>query len=216
VGRLLTSPGDYLALEGVGWSTYRAIGRLLEGHNVRLTYLDGRLEIVSPSAAHEQAKEKFAIIIRLLARALDVPLTGFGSTTFRRRRKRAGKEPDTCFYLGDRAAQMWGKIRVNLRIDPAPDVAVEVVITARDTVALATYRRLGVPEVWWFEDDELTFHRLGADGRYAEVPESVAFPSLRPDVVEDWISTPAMHESEWTRRVEGPIAVEATRLRAGP
>src|SRR5262249_26913401 len=120
--------GDYLILGGISWKQYLALGKVLGDHTVRMTYLDGRLEIVSPSAEHESAKEKFASVFRLLARALDLPFAGFGSTTFRRRRKRAGKEPDTCFYVRDNARRMWGKQRVNLRVDPPPDLAVEVVV----------------------------------------------------------------------------------------
>jgi Uma2 family endonuclease len=200
-------------LYGVDWSRYLRIGRLLEDHNVRMTYLDGRLEIVCPSAEHEGAKELFALVIRQLAWALGLSTAGFASTTFQRRPKSAGKEPDTCFYLGENARRMFRKKKVDLRRDPPPDLAVEVVVHSRDTVALETYARLGVPEVWWYEDGTLTVHRLGADGRYVESPTSGAFRGLRPEAVEDWIDTPAGDEFEWINRVQGLIAAEAARLR---
>lgn len=206
--------GEFLVLHGISWREYRLLSKLLDEHNVRLTYLDGRLEIVSPSAEHETVKERLAVAVRLLSDVLELDYTGYGSTTFKRRRRDAGKEPDTCFYFGENADRMYGKTKVDLRVDPPPDLAIEVVVASRETVTLATYRRLRVPEVWWYEGGSLTIRRLDASGRYAVVDGSVAIRGLPAAMIEAWLDTPARNERIWRKLVGGPIAETAAALRA--
>jgi Uma2 family endonuclease len=46
---------------------------------------------------------------------------------------------------------MIGKKRVDLRFDPPPDLALEVVVTHRALDRMTIYARLRVPEVWQLE-----------------------------------------------------------------
>ena len=61
-----------------------------------------------------------------------------------------------------------------------PDLAVEVMVTSGGINKLEAYKRLQIPEVWFWENGALRMYSLGADG-YAEVDRSFVLPDL--DVV---------------------------------
>ncbi|WP_333324416.1 MULTISPECIES: Uma2 family endonuclease [unclassified Microcoleus] len=58
-----------------------------------------------------------------------------------------------------------------------PDVAVEVVVTSGGINKLEAYKRLEIPEVWFWENGRLRLYSLGEDG-YAEVDRSQVRPDL--------------------------------------
>ena len=92
----------------------------------------------------------------------DIPLNGYGSTTFRREAKERGLEPDECYVLG-------GELR------DVPDLALEIAVTAGGLDKLPIYAGLGVREVWFFEDESVRLFQLvgGAD-------QSIAASELVP------------------------------------
>jgi Uma2 family endonuclease len=58
-----------------------------------------------------------------------------------------------------------------------PDLAVEVVLTSGGINKLEAYKRLEIPEVWFWENGSLRLYSLGKDG-YAEVDRSQVLPEL--------------------------------------
>ena len=87
---------------------------LLDGPGVRMTYLRGALELMSPSRLHEDVKTRLARLLELWALERDVPLYGYGSTTFRVEPRERGLEPDECYVVGQPMAEV-------------PELAIEVV-----------------------------------------------------------------------------------------
>jgi Uma2 family endonuclease len=114
-----------------------------------------------------------------LTEELGLPVKAGGSTTFRRRRRRRGLEPDDCYWIA-REPQVRGKRHIDLRTDPAPDLAIEVDVSHSSLDRMAIYAALGVPEVWRLTAEGLTFHVLGKDRKYAESAHSLAFPQVTP------------------------------------
>src|ERR1700733_1023361 len=104
-----------ILLRGVPWSTYVVLRDSIESASVRMTYLEGWLEIMSPSRGHEVGKKQIARLLELFCLERDIPLFGYGSTTFRKEEKERGLEPDECYSRG--------------MDKPIPDVALEVVAT---------------------------------------------------------------------------------------
>lgn len=98
----------------------------------------------------------------------------FGSTTFKRQDMAVGIEPDQCFYI-ENAAVMIGNRRVDLTIDPPPDLAIEVDVTSK--TGLDAYQGLDVPELWRFEDGQLRISVLDK-GQYRDSSVSPHFPNL--------------------------------------
>lgn len=183
--------GDQLvALEGIDWSGYVAMLRLRGGRGLpRITYLDGRMSLVSPSFRHESLKKLLDYFLASTLAGLGLPFVPAGSTTFRRRRKRGGVEGDETYYIANHA-RIQGKAAIDLRTDPPPDLAVEVVVAHDADDSIEVYRRLGVPEVWVCKPEEVLMLVLGEDGRYAAAEASAAIPGVTPAEVRDWLARP--------------------------
>lgn len=169
-----------LVLYGVQWRAYQALGRALADRPaLRLTYDRGALEIMTTSAEHERLKHFLRRLIEAWADEFAIPVAGFGSMTFKRRKRLRGLEPDECYWIAHEAA-VRGKDRIDLLIDPPPDLALEIDITSSSLDRMGIYGILGVPEVWRYSDDALTFRALQPDGSYADAPTSLSLPPLKP------------------------------------
>ena len=168
-----------VVMHGVDWKTYGALRELLDSPGIRLTYLEGALEIMSPSRRHEHEKTTIARMIELFALERDFPLLGYGSTTFRREARERGLEPDECYTVGR-------------ELGDAPDVALEIVVTSGGINRLAVYRGLGVREVWIFRDG--AFHLFSLAGeRYERIDVSAVVPGLDFSAMEELVKLPDQH-----------------------
>lgn len=150
-------------LYGVPWATYVVLRDSIESPGVRMTYLEGQLEIMSPSRAHEVDKKQIARLLELFCLERDIPLFGYGSTTFRREETERGLDPDEC-YCRDRDKDV-------------PDIAIEGVKTHGAIDKLDVYSGLGVREVWLFEDGAFSLFELRGD-RYEPIAASAVLPEV--------------------------------------
>jgi Uma2 family endonuclease len=174
--------GSALIVPDVSWAEYEdLLAELGDGYAVRVSYDEGRLEIVSPSTKHEKCKEFILRLAHVMATELGTSLETFGSTTFKHEASRKGAEPDTCFYV-QRAAHVIGRDDLDLAIHPPPDVVVEIDVSHSSVRKLAFYAQLGVPEVWRYDGERASMYRL-SDTRYEEVPASLAFPVFTADAM---------------------------------
>ncbi|MBL9025428.1 MAG: Uma2 family endonuclease [Myxococcales bacterium] len=150
-------------LHDVPWAAYVVLRDAIESSGVRMTYLEGKLEIMSPSRAHEVDKKQIARLLELFCLERDIPLFGYGSTTFRKEEGERGLEPDECYCRG--------------ADKPVPDLAIEVVKTRGSIDKLEVYRGLGVAEVWVFEGGAFQVLVLRGD-RYERSPVSAVLPEV--------------------------------------
>ncbi len=164
-------------LHDIDWRTYTRLLRAFEGERrFRLTYDRGTLEIRVPLFEHEGPTGLLGWLVKVLLEELNLPARLGGSVTLRRRRRSRGLEPDRCFWIAS-AARLQGRLHLDLRTDPPPDLAVEVDVTHSSLDRMSIYAALGVPEVWRLAAEGLTFNIL--DGRSYQVrSHSVAFPRL--------------------------------------
>jgi Uma2 family endonuclease len=173
--QLVVYPGDTLHLQDVDWAEFEAIvAELGDRRASRIAYFDRTLELRMPLPQHEIDKELIGDMVKILLDEFDIDAECFGSTTFKRKDLGVGVEPDQCFYIQNHAV-MIGKRRLDLTIDPPPDLAIEVDVTSK--TGLEIYRLLGVPEVWRFEAGRLRISVLD-NGIYQEVERSLQFPTL--------------------------------------
>lgn len=150
---------------GVSWQTYEAFLADLgdEFPGLRVHYLEGMLEITMPGRKHEISKDNIAGLLRVYFEETRTRFYGLGSTTFRREAQRRGAEPDVSFCLeSDKAF---------------PDIAIEVLQTSGGIDKLEIYRDLGVPEVWFWQQNQFAVYQV-RDGAYVLGDRSQFLPNL--------------------------------------
>lgn len=173
--QLNVPPGQRLLVENLSWYDFEQILEELGEHRAsRIAYNHGTLEIRIPTPEHEVDKELIGDLVKLLLDELEIDCECFGSTTFRRQDMDSGLEPDQCFYIQNHA-QMRGKRRIDLMVDPPPDLAIEIDVTSK--TQLDAYAALKVNELWCYERSQLSIYVLQA-GQYEKVVMSPTFPDL--------------------------------------
>lgn len=170
--RIQVPPGQRVLLQDVSWAEFEAILEELGEHRgTRIAYDNGILEIMAPLPEHESDKEIISDLLKAFLEECDIEFLTLGSTTLKNPQTLKGLEPDQCFYIQNEAA-VRGKKRLDLSIDPPPDLALEIDITSRTHPE--TYADLGVPELWRREGDRIQVYTLQS-GQYIEVEDSPTF-----------------------------------------
>lgn len=173
-------PGRAVVIPFVDWKMYEELLKVFESKpRLRLTYDRGALEIMVPSQEQEGDSSFLGWMILILAKEFKLPVRSGGSTTIKRKRMKKGLEPDKCFWIAN-AAKMAGVRQLDLKVHPAPDLAIEVDVTNSSLDRFGIYRKLGVRELWRLDGDELRFYKLGTDKKYAEAANSPTFVGITP------------------------------------
>lgn len=176
-----------LVLYGVPWEEYDEILTLTENKPAhRVSYNDGVLKIMSPRPDHEYPKDVALKLVTVYADELDIMLESYGSTTYRRRKKAKGAEPDTSFYVQN-ASRMIARTEIDLEKDPPPDVVVEVDTTNESTGKFEIYAALSVPEIWRFDGKNFQILVL-SENEYRETSESLALPRLSAQILTEYFN----------------------------
>ncbi|MDD1414633.1 Uma2 family endonuclease [Dolichospermum sp. ST_con] len=185
--QLSVPPGHRIILHNISWQEFEEIlTELGENRASRLAYYQGILEIKMPLPKHEVAKVIIGDLVKIILEELEIDCECFGSTTFKRQDMNSGIEPDDSFYIKNHV-QMIGKEKIDLNIDPPPDLVIEIDVTSK--TQLDAYLALAVPEVWRYENDKLQIN-IWQDGKYIESENSPNFPDLQiaeiiPQFVEE-------------------------------
>lgn len=175
VKKIIVPPGQTVILYDLSWDEFEAIlVDLGESRSSRIAYDQGRMEIMTPLPEHEVNKEYVSDFVKVLLEELDIEFCPLGSTTFKNQIMFKGIEPDSCFYIQNEAV-VRGKNRLDLTIDPPPDLALEIDITNRSHPEI--YQSLGVPELWRYEKNKLQILLL-IEGKYVESLTSRNFPNF--------------------------------------
>jgi Uma2 family endonuclease len=109
------STDDHIVhLRGAAWSDYQRVLELRGERPVpRLTYLEGVLELMTPSRQHEALKSLIGCLVEVWCLGRGIEFSPFGSWTLESKESARGVEPDECYVFGNVT-------------DPArPDLAIE-------------------------------------------------------------------------------------------
>ena len=171
--------GATLVFHESNWAEYEHLLEDLIGHpHLRVFYDRGKLEIMSPLSEHESYARLIDDLVRAFTQRAGLPLEKYGGTTWRKAQLEQGVEPDCCYYVIS-AEFIIGKRRIDLDVDPAPDIAVEIDITNESLSKFPAYAGLGVHELWRYDGRRLEFYGLSG-GSYALITESRVLPGLTP------------------------------------
>ena len=175
------------------WKEYRRLLRALQDRRLRLTYERGVLEIMSPTRRHDKVAYLLGRFIDTLTEELSMAVTAGRSMTLRNPRRKRGLEPDNSYWIASEP-QIRFKEEIDLRIDPPPDLAMEIDVTRSSLNRMKIYAKLGVPELWRLTKKGLTFYSLQAGTSYVSVTHSLAFPMLTPSDVMQFLALRLQHD----------------------
>lgn len=159
---------QHVVLRAMSWQDFEALLAIRgDRAGVRMYYLDGEIEIVSPTKIHEERKKTLARLLEIWAMESDVSLNGFGSWTLKKELREAGAEPDECYILGESTEQ------------DVPHLAIEVEWSRATGLSKPEiYRRLGVRELWTLKSDGRLIVRVLEKGEWIERAKSKLLPKL--------------------------------------
>jgi len=159
----LFMPGTY------NWHEFEALKSLLAGSTgLRITYLDGWIELMTLGEPHELIKSLIGMFLETYFIEMGIEFIPAGSATRRSEEKGTSFEPDESYYLGQKKDN--------------PDLAIEVILTSGNLQKLEKYRRFQILEVWLWEDNQLRIYCL-KNNEYQEVSCSQLLPDLSIDIL---------------------------------
>lgn len=165
-------------LRDATWADYQRLLELRGDRPVpRIAYLEGVLEIMTPSQPHESLKSRIGHLVEVWCLENGVEFNAYGSWTLENKEERRGAEADECYVFGGR------------QHTDAPDLAIEVVWTRGGVDKLDIYRKLRVREVWFWRGGRITVHVLRGDA-YHESPASEALPGLDLAALTSYLDRP--------------------------
>ena len=177
-GEQVVTADQRVVTHNVPWSHYQAQLALRgEAAVPRFSYLEGALEMMTPSKDHERIKSYLGRLIEAYASERGIELSPYGAWTLERGPRAAAVEPDECYILGEDQSK------------EVPDLAIEVVWTSGGIDKLEAYRRLGVQEVWFWRDNTVEAFSL-SESAYDRLEKSHLLPDLDPSSLCAFLEEP--------------------------
>ncbi len=156
-------------LEGATWGDFQRILEIRGDRPVpRMAYLEGVLELMTPSQPHESLKSWIGCLVEAWCLEKDIEFSAYGSWTLESKDAQRALEPDECYVFGEEP------------LGRPPDLAIEVIWTSGGIDKLDIYRKLGGRELWIWRRGRLTVHALRGE-RYEEVPASEVLSGIDLD-----------------------------------
>lgn len=170
-----------IALRGLSWERFKAIeANLEEIQEVRLSYLAGVLEIMSPIGdKHETVKSTIGVLLEAYMRDRGIRHYRRGGFTLEASGYASGT-PDESYSIGKRRA--------------VPDIVIEVIITSGSINRIELYKPLRVPEVWFWQADRLQVFHLREE-EYEEVPQSEFLQGLDLALLTQYVRHPDQYNA---------------------
>ncbi|WP_107666739.1 Uma2 family endonuclease [Cyanothece sp. BG0011] len=163
----LTLPGCY------DWQQFKDIKMLIEQQpGVKISYLDGVIELITLGEQHETIKSIIAILLGIYFWQKEIEFIPVGSATRESEEKGVSFEPDESYYIGEKKED--------------PDLANEVNITSGSVKKLEKYKRFQIKEVWLWENNKFFLYTL-LDNDYKQIFKSQLLPDLNFKLLEDCV-----------------------------
>lgn len=171
-----------VCLSDVSWEDYeRLLAMRGDCSAPRIAYLEGVVEIMSPSRTHESLKSMIGRLVEVYCLERDIPFNTLGSWTLQSADRSRGAEPDECYVFGAQDASR-------------PHLAIEILWTSGRIDKLDIYRKLGVAEVWYWRKGHIRPYGL-RDDRYVPLVASEALPGLDLDLLTSFLDRPTTYEA---------------------
>ena len=169
------NPGSSVTIRNATWQQYLDLTNYLdqESINYRASYFNHIIELMSPDFKNENPKERLSGLVVYFCIEKEIDFYSCGSTDIKRP-ELAGKQPDSSFCFGTRKEKL--------------DLAIEVIHTSGKVKKLhQIYLLLGVPELWIWKDDQVSFYQLKCEV-YELIDESLNLPGLTVDLINQCLA----------------------------
>lgn len=167
-----SQPEQWFTLPGRhSWEQFRTLDAVLTADysGVRVFYLDGVIELMTISPEHELITSILDALLVMFFCQRKINAVPMGSATMQSEERSVSAEPDLSYRLDGESGM--------------PELAVEVALSSGGRSKLLRYRRLEIPEVWFWQDDRLWLY--GWDGQdYQELSESRLLEGMRVELLE--------------------------------
>jgi Uma2 family endonuclease len=161
-----TSNADHIiVLHDLTWEDYERLLEIRGDRSApRISYLEGEVEIMSPSKDHDQIKSYIGHLLETWCIDRGIEVRPFGSWTLTGEENERAAEADECYTFGAEPRE-------------SPQLAIEVEWTRGGIDKLQIYRRLGVDEVWYWRKGAIEIYVL-TEGMFTRTERSQLLPDL--------------------------------------
>jgi len=171
----LKLPGCY------DWQQFKDMQSLLQQQsNIRISYLDGVIELMTLGEKHETIKTIIGFLIEFYLFHQGIEFIPVGSATRESEIQGVSFEPDESYYIGEKKEN--------------PDLAIEVNITSGSVRKLEKYKRFGIREVWIWQENKFSLYAL-ENNEYKQIFRSQLLPDLNFKLLENCILMPSKLEA---------------------
>jgi len=140
-----------LLFEGLTWREFKAVEQLLDRPGYRLSFLNGVLEIRRRSGEPQEIiKGRIGALVEQYLLMAGFDFTPTGSMTLESETGKVKREVDESY-----------KLAPDRRLT---DLAIEIVFSSGGIDKLEAYKRLKIPELWFWEDGLLEVYHLRGEG----------------------------------------------------
>lgn len=171
------------------WQQFKAIQAVMENvPGLKISYLDGVVEFMTIAEEHEILKKAIAILLEAYFFQEGINFTPVGSATRENKTQEVSFEPDESYYIGEKKR--------------SPDLAIEVALTSGGKGKLKKYKRFGITEVWFWENNQLSVYHFRGE-EYEEVSRSELLPELDLELLARCVKMPTQLEAmrEFTKGI---------------
>ena len=189
---LSLASGGEVILRHQTWEDYEQLLAIRQQKTLPKLYFNAKtqeIRLMSPLPSHGKRIDTLRDLVKSLLRSQGKDWECFDPITLKRF-KQAGVEPDTCFYVDNRQAIL-GKDKIDLAVDPPPDLAIEVDLTSITNVE--AYQTLEIPELWIYRSGELIIYVFDGE-KYQERSQSLMFSNFEVKTI-----LPKYVELAWNR-----------------
>ncbi|MBW4679753.1 MAG: Uma2 family endonuclease [Microcoleus vaginatus WJT46-NPBG5] len=163
------------------WEQFEAIEALMSDMpTLRLSYLDGWVELITNSSEHEIIKTNLCCLIETYLFNKEMSFIHQSRANVREKGKSASFEIEESYDIGKKKE--------------LPDIAIEVVRIRSDIDKLEKYKRFKIIEVWFWENNQLSLYHL-CDDKYEQMSRSEFLPELEIDLLARCAAMPSRLEA---------------------
>ena len=171
-----------VTVPSVSWQQFKTIEvQLQENHAVKLAYLAGVLEIMSPIGdKHEYVKKTLSYLLEAYMRHKGIRFYGRGGFTLEESGYASGT-PDESYCIG-----------TNKEV---PDIVIEIIVSSGTIKRTELYKPKRVPEVWFWRNNKIQIFSLNAVFEYEEVNHSRFLPDLDKNLLLQFLAIPDQYDA---------------------